>query len=52
MTRGVEAREASEASIDRFIDAVWIEDGLSANTLAASGMSVIRSTFSSAAPSR
>jgi len=29
------AREASEASIDRFIDAVWIEDGLAANTLAA-----------------
>ena len=28
-------REASEASIDRFIDAVWIEDGLAANTLAA-----------------
>ena len=27
--------EASLASIDRFIDAVWIEDGLSANTLAA-----------------
>jgi len=27
--------EASQASIDRFIDAVWIEDGLSANTLAA-----------------
>jgi integrase/recombinase XerD len=26
---------ASAASIDRFIDAVWIEDGLSANTLAA-----------------
>jgi integrase/recombinase XerD len=29
------AREASQASIDRFIDAVWIEDGLAANTLAA-----------------
>ena len=29
------AREASERSIDRFIDALWIEDGLSANTLAA-----------------
>ena len=28
-------REASQGSIDRFIDAVWIEDGLSANTLAA-----------------
>jgi integrase/recombinase XerD len=26
---------ASTASIDRFIDALWIEDGLSANTLAA-----------------
>ena len=26
---------SSEASIDRFIDAVWIEDGLAANTLAA-----------------
>jgi integrase/recombinase XerD len=31
----VAAREASEQSIDRFIDALWIEDGLSANTLAA-----------------
>jgi integrase/recombinase XerD len=29
------AREASRASIDRFIDALWIEDGLAANTLAA-----------------
>ena len=28
-------RETSQAAIDRFIDAVWIEDGLSANTLAA-----------------
>lgn len=28
-------RDASQGSIDRFIDAVWIEDGLSANTLAA-----------------
>ena len=28
-------RAASETSIDRFIDALWIEDGLSANTLAA-----------------
>ena len=27
--------QASQAAIDRFIDAVWIEDGLSANTLAA-----------------
>ncbi|MBX9793006.1 MAG: site-specific integrase, partial [Burkholderiaceae bacterium] len=27
--------QASQASIDRFIDALWIEDGLSANTLAA-----------------
>ncbi len=26
---------ASQASIDRFIDALWIEDGLSSNTLAA-----------------
>jgi len=31
----VNPREASQGSIDRFIDAVWIEDGLSANTLAA-----------------
>jgi integrase/recombinase XerD len=29
------AREKSQASIDRFLDALWIEDGLSANTLAA-----------------
>ncbi len=29
------ARAASQASIDRFIDALWIEDGLAANTLAA-----------------
>ena len=29
------ARDDSQASIDRFIDALWIEDGLSANTLAA-----------------
>jgi integrase/recombinase XerD len=29
------SQEASKASIDRFIDAVWIEDGLSPNTLAA-----------------
>ena len=29
------AREASQASIDRFVDALWIEDGLAANTLAA-----------------
>ena len=28
-------REASQSSIDRFLDALWIEDGLSANTLAA-----------------
>ena len=28
-------RRASQASIDRFVDALWIEDGLSANTLAA-----------------
>jgi integrase/recombinase XerD len=26
---------ASQAAIDRFVDAVWLEDGLSANTLAA-----------------
>ena len=31
----IAARQASQASIDRFIDALWIEDGLSANTLAA-----------------
>ena len=30
-----QARDDSQASIDRFIDAVWIEDGLAANTLAA-----------------
>jgi len=29
------AREKSQESIDRFLDALWIEDGLSANTLAA-----------------
>jgi integrase/recombinase XerD len=29
------ARDHSQASIDRFLDALWIEDGLSANTLAA-----------------
>ena len=29
------ALAASAASIDRFVDAVWLEDGLSANTLAA-----------------
>ncbi|MCW7537611.1 site-specific tyrosine recombinase XerD [Aquabacterium sp. A7-Y] len=29
------ALQQSQASIDRFIDAVWIEEGLSANTLAA-----------------
>ena len=28
-------RHASQASIDRFIDALWIEDGLAANSLAA-----------------
>ncbi len=27
--------DTSQASIDRFVDALWIEDGLSANTLAA-----------------
>ncbi|MDB5818202.1 MAG: site-specific tyrosine recombinase XerD, partial [Rhizobacter sp.] len=31
----IAALAASQASIDRFIDAVWIEDGLSANTLVA-----------------
>jgi integrase/recombinase XerD len=30
-----DAREASGRSIDRFMDALWIEDGLAANTLAA-----------------
>jgi integrase/recombinase XerD len=29
------AREASTRAIDRFIDALWLEEGLSANTLAA-----------------
>ena len=29
------ARDASRAAIDRFIDALWIEDGLATNTLAA-----------------
>ena len=29
------ASQASQASIDAFIDALWLEDGLSANTLAA-----------------
>jgi len=29
------ARDDSQAGIDRFIDALWIEDGLSVNTLAA-----------------
>jgi integrase/recombinase XerD len=29
------ARQASQAGIDRFIDALWLEDGLSGNTLAA-----------------
>ena len=27
--------ENNQAAIDRFVDAVWLEDGLSANTLAA-----------------
>ena len=31
----MQALETSFAAIDRFVDAVWIEDGLSANTLAA-----------------
>ncbi|WP_374590472.1 site-specific tyrosine recombinase XerD [Aquabacterium sp.] len=36
MTEPVDqAREASARSIDRFIDALWLEEGLSANTLAA-----------------
>ena len=35
MTAAQPAIEASRASIDRFIDALWIEDGLSPNTLAA-----------------
>ena len=30
-----QAPAAPDASIDRFIDALWLEDGLSANTLAA-----------------
>ena len=30
-----EARSASQGAIDRFIDALWIEDGLARNTLAA-----------------
>jgi len=30
-----EGRHPSQAAIDRFIDALWIEDGLSSNTLAA-----------------
>lgn len=29
------AREASQQGIDRFVDALWIEDGLASNTLAA-----------------
>jgi integrase/recombinase XerD len=29
------ARQRSQAAIDRFLDALWLEDGLSANTLAA-----------------
>jgi integrase/recombinase XerD len=29
------ARDGSQASIDRFVDALWIEDGLAGNTLAA-----------------
>jgi integrase/recombinase XerD len=32
---GVEVQTASAAAIDRFADAIWIEDGLAANTLAA-----------------
>src|SRR5438105_5797989 len=30
-----EAKSSSEAGIDAFIDALWLEDGLSKNTLAA-----------------
>ncbi|HET9644653.1 MAG TPA: site-specific tyrosine recombinase XerD [Burkholderiaceae bacterium] len=30
-----DARTASQASINRFLDALWLEDGLAANTLAA-----------------
>ena len=29
------AQDDSQAAIDRFVDALWIEDGLAANTLAA-----------------
>lgn len=35
MRNNAHAREASQAGIDRFIDALWLEDGLSGNTLAA-----------------
>ena len=36
MTQATQAaRELSQASIDRFLDALWIEDGLAKNTLAA-----------------
>src|SRR5574341_297993 len=31
----MDARTASQSSIDRFLDALWLEDGLAANTLAA-----------------
>jgi integrase/recombinase XerD len=33
--RRSQLEEASQATIDRFIDGLWLEDGLSANTLAA-----------------
>jgi integrase/recombinase XerD len=32
---GADAQAASQAAIDRFLDALWIEDGLARNTLAA-----------------
>jgi integrase/recombinase XerD len=35
LTDAASTSEASQASIDRFVDALWIEDGLAANTLAA-----------------
>lgn len=35
MSFAVPPRDRSQTSIDRFIDALWLEDGLSANTLAA-----------------
>ena len=35
MTAASDRARASAAAIDRFVDALWIEDGLAANTLAA-----------------